>query len=93
MPQFNGDLMKYLAAHVNYPELARNAGIAGRVVIEFVVNEDGNVTDARVVRGIGGGCDEEALRVVKAMPAWKAGKQNGRKVKVFYMLPIVFALQ
>lgn len=93
MPSFNGDIMTYLAAHIHYPEAARDAGVEGRVVVCFIVNEDGKISDARIVKGIGGGCDEEALRVVNAMPAWKAGKQNGRPVKVYFNLPIVFQLQ
>lgn len=93
MPTFNGDLMAYLAAHVKYPEAAREAGVEGRVVVEFVVNEQGNISNARVVKGIGGGCDEEALRVIAAMPAWKPGKQNGAAVKVLFNVAVKFVLQ
>ncbi|GAA4461039.1 energy transducer TonB [Nemorincola caseinilytica] len=93
MPAFSGDLQAYLAAHINYPHAAREFGIGGRVIVSFVVNEDGKITDAHVVRGIGGGCDEEALRVVNSMPPWKPGRQNGRAVKVIFNLPVVFELQ
>ena len=93
MPTFNGDLVGYLAAHVRYPEAAREAGIEGRVVVEFVVNEEGAITNARVAQGIGGGCDEEALRVISAMPAWKPGKQNGAAVKVLFNVAVKFVLQ
>lgn len=93
MPAYDGDMQKYLADNVRYPEQARNAGIEGRVIVEFVIDEEGRVTMAHVARGIGGGCDEEALRVVSAMPKWKPGKQNGRAVKVFFSLAVKFVLQ
>ncbi|MES2703933.1 MAG: energy transducer TonB [Bacteroidota bacterium] len=92
MPQFAGNMSDYLSKRINYPEVARNNGIQGRVVVKFVVNEDGTVSDAVVVKGIGGGCDEEALRIVRSMPAWKAGKQNGIPVKVYFTLPLSFVL-
>ncbi|MFI4963685.1 MAG: TonB family protein [Legionellales bacterium] len=92
MPEFIGDMGAYLSKNLHYPELARSTGIEGRVAIEFVVNEDGSVSNAKVVRGIGGGCDEEALRIVSNMPKWKPGKQNGIAVKVFFVLPILFQL-
>jgi protein TonB len=92
MPQFDGDMENYLSRHIHYPELARENGINGKVIIRFVVNEDGSVSNATVERGIGGGCDEEALRIIRSMPKWKAGKQNGVPVKVFFMLPIKFTL-
>ena len=92
MPEFNGDLSKYLSANVQYPEPARNGGIEGRVAIQFVVNEDGAITDVKLTRGIGGGCDEEALRVIKSMPKWKPGKNNGKHVKVYYTQAISFRL-
>lgn len=93
MPQFVGDINDYLGKHLQYPESALSAGIEGRVNIEFVVNEDGSVSNARVTRGIGGGCDEEALRIINGMPRWKPGKQNGTPVKVYFILPIVFQLK
>lgn len=93
MPAYNGDMQQYLANNVRYPEQARNAGIEGRVIVEFVIDEEGRVTMVHVVRGIGGGCDEEALRVVSAMPKWTPGKQNGRAVKVFFSLAVKFVLQ
>lgn len=76
-----------------YPEIAKESNIQGRVTVKFVVNEEGNVSDIIVVKGIGGGCDEEAVRVVKKMPKWKPGKQNGRPVKVYFSLPITFRLE
>jgi protein TonB len=93
MPEFSGDINSYLAANMRYPEAAREAGTAGKVVIRFIVNEDGSISGAEIIRGIGGGCDEEALRVIKSMPKWKPGKQNGRAVKVYFMLPVLFVLQ
>ena len=92
MPQFAGDMERYLNDNIHYPELARSTGIEGKVAIEFIVNEDGSVSNAKVVRGIGGGCDEEALRIVNNMPKWKPGKQNGIAVKVLFVLPILFQL-
>ena len=92
MPQFAGDLNAYIGSHIRYPDMARESNIEGTVMVKFVVNEDGAVSDAIVVRGPGGGCDEEALRMVNSMPKWKPGKQNGMAVKVFFTLPIKFVL-
>jgi len=92
MPVFNGDINAYINRHLQYPEAARAGNIEGLVLIQFVVNEDGSVSDAKIVRGIGGGCDGEALRMVSGMPGWKPGKQNGIAVKVFFTLPVRFVL-
>ena len=72
--------------------MARESGTKGRVVIRFVVNEDGSVSNLTVMKGIGSGCEEEAIRVIKGMPKWRPGKQNGKAVKVFFTLPINFVL-
>lgn len=96
MPEYpGGDLerMKFLNKNINYPTMARESGIQGMVYVTFVVERDGSVTDVRVMRGIGGGCDEEAVRVVKAMPKWIPGKQRNRPVRVQFNLPIRFTLQ
>jgi periplasmic protein TonB len=96
MPQFgSGDkeLMEYLAAHIRYPDMARQNGIQGKVIIQFIIDKDGNVTKPKVIRGIGGGCDEEALRVISGMPTWSPGAQNGRKVQVKFTLPVHFSLK
>ena len=93
MPEFEGNFHNYLNYELRYPALARENDIEGKVLVEFVVNEDGAISAARIVRGIGGGCDEEALRVIKNMPKWKPGRQNGRAVKVFFTLPIIFNLE
>ena len=73
--------------------MAKNAGISGKVYITFVVEKDGSITDVKVLRGIGGGCDEEAVRVVQSMPRWSPGKQRGKPVRVQYNLPVRFTLQ
>jgi protein TonB len=96
MPVFPGgdeELRKYLANHINYPPQAREDGIQGRVFLTFVVDRDGSVTDVKIARDIGGGCGKEAERVVRGMPKWKPGKQNGQAVKVYYTLPVAFTLQ
>ena len=92
-PEFPGDVRSYLADKLNYPDQAREAGIEGRVVVRFVVNEEGAISQASVQRGIGGGCDEEALRVVRGMPKWKPAKVNGKPVKSYFSLPIKFTLE
>ncbi len=92
MPVFAGDLNAYISSHLFYPEIAKTQNIQGKVIVSFVVNEDGSVSDATIVRGIGGGCDEEALRMIRSMPHWKPGNQNGTPVKIYYTLPIRFVL-
>ena len=96
MPEFPGGmnrLAEYLATNIRYPQLARESGIQGRVFINFVVEADGSVTNVRVIRSLGGGCDEEAMRVVRNMPRWTPGRQRGRAVRVSYNLPVNFRLQ
>lgn len=82
----------YLEKNIVYPKLAKEQRISGTVVVKFVVEKDGSITNARVLREIGGGCGAEALRVVKNMPKWKPGKQSGRRVRSEYTLPIFFEL-
>jgi len=96
MPEFPGGitaLREYLANELNYPITARREGTNGTVNLSFVVDKDGSITNVKVVHSIGGGCDEEAVRVVEAMPNWKPGKQGGQRVKVQYYLPINFRLK
>jgi protein TonB len=96
MPSFPGgeaERNKFLAENIVYPQQATENGIQGTVYVSFVVDSKGNVTDVKVLRGIGGGCDEEALRVVKMMPQWHPGKQNGKLVRVLFNMPIYFKLQ
>ena len=96
MPQFPGGdqaMMDFVAKNVQYPEEAKEKEISGRVMVGFIVEKDGSISDVKVVKGIGGGCDEEAVRVVKAMPKWKPGKEKGKPVRVSYMMPFTFKLQ
>lgn len=93
MPTFNGDLSEWLASNLVYPDAARKANQQGRSVVQFVVNADGRVSDAEVVRSSGHPLlDVEALRAVNAMPQWKAGMHEGQKVPVYFTLPIAFKL-
>lgn len=85
-------LYKYFGQNIKYPAMARENGISGTVVVEFIVNEDGEVTHSKVLKDIGGGCSREALRVINSMPDWEAGMQRGRKVKVQMRIPIRFRL-
>jgi protein TonB len=91
MPKLIGGLGG-LQSKIEYPDMARRAGIEGRVIIQFIVDENGNVVNPRVIRGIGGGCDKEALRVVK-QAKFKPGRQRGKAVRVQYSLPITYRLQ
>ncbi len=92
MPSFPGDMYAYIGQNIRYPELARKNNIEGRVILNFVVNEEGLISDVKVIRGIGGGCEEEAVRVVEGMPKWRPGKQNKKPVSVYFTLPIAFKL-
>ena len=87
-----GELLKYLGKNINYPPIAQENGIEGRVVLRFIVDETGGISDVQILRDIGGGCGEEAVRVVKKMPKWSPGKQRGRAVKQYYTLPVKFTL-
>ncbi len=96
MPEYPGgiqELFKYLGETMEYPDMAKDAKIEGKVYITFVVDKDGSITGVKVLRGIGGGCDEEAIRVVRDMPRWNPGKQRGKPVRVQYNLPINFILK
>lgn len=96
MPTFVGGdkaLFGYLDKRMRYPSEAQRAGVEGTVVVTFVVAPDGAITKAQVVKGLGYGTEEEALRVINSMPYWKPGKQNGRPVPVRYTLPIRFSLR
>ena len=95
MPQYRGGeeaMMKYVADNIKYPQEAKDKNISGRVFVSFVIEKDGSVNEVKVVRGIGGGCDEEAARVIKGMPKWEPGMQKGKPVRVNYMMPINFKL-
>ena len=96
MPEFPGGaakMMEYIQKNIKYPMMARESDIQGRVFVNFVVEPDGSITNVTVMRGIGGGCDEEALRVVQSMPNWKPGKQRGKAVSCKYTVPVSFRLQ
>jgi protein TonB len=93
---FPGGLEKfgnYLFKNIRYPAVARENNVQGKVFLTFVVEKDGSLTDIKVLRGIGSGCDEEATRVIKASPKWKPGMQNGRAVRSQFTVPISFTLQ
>ena len=95
-PEFEGGmeaLIKYISENIHYPEQAKADKVEGKVFVRFVVEADGSVTNAEVLRGIGGGCDEEALRVVQSMPNWKPGMVEGKTVRVNYTIPINFILK
>ena len=96
MPSFpggNSALMEYLQQNVKYPVVAQENGVQGRVVVSFVVEKDGSITDVKVVRSVDPSLDKEAARVVKSMPRWIPGKQNGSAVRVKYNVPVSFRLQ
>ena len=96
MPQFPGGdaaLMQYLSSHIKYPAVAEENGIQGRVVCTFVVERNGSITDVRVVKSVDPSLDKEAVRVIKGMPSWIPGKQNGSAVRVKYTVPVTFRLQ
>ena len=96
MPSFPGGeakLMEFVAKNIKYPQIARETGIQGRVFVGFVVEPDGSISNVKLLRGIGGGCDEEAMRVIKSLPKWKPGKQRGKAVRVSYQIPVFFKLQ
>ncbi len=94
-PAFPGGmeaLYAFMQKHLRYPEAAREAGIQGTVFVSFVVRYDGSITGIEILRGIGGGCDEEAMRVVAMMPAWEPGMQRGEAVSVQFNMPVRFVL-
>jgi protein TonB len=96
MPQFPGgenEMVKFIHNNLRYPPLAAENGISGTVIVNFVVDRDGKIGRIKVVRGIGGGCDEEAIRVLVKMPTWSPGKQGGKTVLVSYTVPFKFILQ
>ncbi len=95
MPEFPGGeaaMYGFIGKNIKYPKIAKETGVSGRVWVTFVVEKDGSVSRIKVLRGIGAGCDEEAMRVIKAMPKWKPGMQMGKAVRVQYQIPIKFTL-
>ena len=97
MPEFpNGGmagLMQYLSKNIKYPTIAQENGTQGRVTVQFVVNKDGSIVDAKVLRGVDPYLDKEAIRVINTMPKWKPGMQRGKPVRVKYTVPVMFRLQ
>ena len=96
MPQFPGGeaaLMKYLQSHINYPPMAAENNVQGRVVVQFVVDKTGKVGEVKVVRSVDKDLDKEAVRVCKSLPKFTPGRQNGQAVSVWYTLPVTFKLQ
>lgn len=94
-PEYPGGekaMYAFLGKNINYPAAATRANISGRVTVQFVVEKDGSIGTVKVLKGIGFGCDEEAMRVIKSMPKWSPGKQNGRAVRVYYTIPVMFQL-
>lgn len=92
-PGGEAKLYEFIRNNVKYPTLAKETGIEGTVFVQFVVEKDGTLTNVQALRKIGGGCDEEAIRVVKSMPKWKPGSQRGRNVRCSFTIPIKFTLQ
>ena len=92
-PGGDGALMGYLRDNIHYPTVAAEIGVQGRVVVGFVVERDGSITDVKILRGVDPSLDREAMRVVKNMPKWTPGKQNGSAVRVKYQVPVSFRLQ
>lgn len=96
MPMYPGGpsaMMKFLSENIHYPVVAQENGVQGRVTVAFVVERDGSITDVHVARGVDPSLDKEAVRVVKSMPKWQPGKQNGSTVRVKYNVPVLFRLQ
>ena len=96
MPEFPGGMaecMKFLSKNIKYPPISAENGVQGRVIVQFVVNQDGSIVDPVVVRGVDSHLDKEALRVIQMMPKWKPGKQRGKAVRVKYTVPVMFRLQ
>lgn len=96
MPNFPGgdtELLKFFSQNLIYPEIAKRAGVEGKVILTFIVDKNGNIIDVKVAKSIGAGCDEEAMRVLKIMPSWIPGKQNGNPVLTRINIPVVFKLR
>ena len=95
MPEFPGGMgecMKFLGKNIKYPQISQENGVQGRVIVQFVVNQDGSIVDPQVVRGVDPYLDKEALRVISMMPKWKPGKQRGKAVRVRFTQPVMFRL-
>ena len=96
LPEFPGGyaaLTKYLSSNLVYPNKAKETGIQGRVMVKFVVEEDGRTSHIEIIQSVGGGCDEEVIRLIEQMPKWKPGKSKGKPIRCWFMLPIKFSLR
>jgi protein TonB len=96
MPEYPGgmdELMKFIQRNIRYPKEAQEQGKQGRVIVQFVVEKDGSITDVNIVRSADPQFDAEALRIVNMMPKWTPGKQRGKEVRVRFTLPVTFRLQ
>ena len=96
LPEFPGGyaaLTKYLSSNLVYPNKAKEKGIQGRVMVKFVVEEDGRTSHIEITQSLGGGCDEEVIRIIEQMPKWKPGKNKEKPIRCWFMLPIKFSLQ
>jgi len=95
-PEYHGGteaLLKFLSDNLKYPHLAKESAISGIVIVQFVIEKDGSVGEVKVVRGLGGGCNEEATRVVSMMPKWTPGRQHSKVVRVVFQIPLKFNLR
>jgi periplasmic protein TonB len=96
MPEYPGgntEMYKFLYSLIKYPAAAQRGGIGGKVFLKFLVEKDGSITNVEVLRGIGFGCDDEAVKAVKSMPKWNPGRQNGKNVRVYFQIPITFKME
>ena len=93
MPMPDFEYQKYLSENLHYPDSAIAHNIEGRVIVKFVVNEDGHISDCEITQSVNTYLDEEALRVIRKMPRWKPGKQDGKYVKVYFNAPVIFKLE
>lgn len=93
MPEFPGGtskMMEYIQDNLQYPAEAKELNVHGRVIVQFVIERDGTISNVKVLRGLGSGCDEEAIRLITSMPKWKPGKQRGKEVRTYFTYPITF---
>ena len=96
MPEYQGginEMVNFIGKNLKYPEQAVKANIIGKVIVKIIIEKDGSVNSVSFLKGIGFGCDEEVERIVKLMPKWKAGIKDGKNVRTFFILPVMFALE
>ena len=96
MPEYQGgtnEMVNFIGKNLKYPEQAVKANVIGKVIVKIIIEKDGGVNSVSFLKGIGFGCDEEVERIVKLMPKWKAGIKDGKNVRTFFILPVMFALE